>query len=96
MQRKLIVVHKVGEMWKPLKLENSTYDIRDTEDMPPSFWDQIGRNTSYMIHPEETIADNFMHMVQLHHSYVSNPEILLALGQIFSEIENTAKQEVTM
>jgi hypothetical protein len=38
-----------GKLWQPNEL--------------PAFAEQIGRNTSYIIHPEEILADNFVHLV---------------------------------
>jgi hypothetical protein len=59
---KLLVVEKRGERWayrprdgKPLLLDASRL---------PSYHDKIGRNTSYIIHPEEVLAENFVLLVQ--------------------------------
>ena len=43
------------------------------------FYEQVGRNTSYIIHPEEILADNFK-MLLLQEKHVSSPEILQKLG----------------
>jgi len=96
MVRKLIVVQRnENGTWEPVRKNSSAstntqipseiYDIRDTSDMPPSFWDKIGKNTSYLIHPEETIADNFMHLILQHQNIVETPLILQKLGTIFGE-----------
>jgi hypothetical protein len=42
------------------------------------FFEQVGRNTEYIIHPEEILADNFR-MLLLGQSDVKSPEILTAL-----------------
>jgi len=46
------------------------------------FFEQVGRNTGYVIHPEEILADNFA--LLLGGQSVGNPEILLKLRRIFS------------
>ena len=38
------------------------------------FYEQIGRNTGYIIHPEETLANNFVHLMTGRHG-LKNPEI---------------------
>ena len=38
------------------------------------FFEQIGRNTNYIIHPEETLANNFVHLMSEKKS-LANPEI---------------------
>ncbi len=47
------------------------------------FFEQVGRNTRYIIHPEEILADNFSLLV-LGESAVPSPEILQKLDAIFS------------
>ncbi len=41
----------------------------------PSFWEHIGRNTQYIIHPEEILASNFEYLV-LGFDNLPNPEII--------------------
>ena len=38
------------------------------------FFEQIGRNTDYVIHPEETLANNFIHLMTAK-QHLKNPEI---------------------
>lgn len=40
-----------------------------------NFYEQVGRNTDYIIHPEETMANNFAYMIT-QKTDVPNPEIL--------------------
>ena len=49
-------------------------DLRDPSTLP-GYFDQIGRNTQYIIHPEEILADNFVLMIDEKTS-VPSPEIL--------------------
>lgn len=50
--------------WTFSTKETGELDMYTTADMNDSFWDQVGRNTDYLIHPEETMADNFEFLVQ--------------------------------
>ena len=45
-------------------------------------YEQIGRNTQYLFHPEEVLADNFALLVQGHN--VASPEILEKMHQVFT------------
>jgi hypothetical protein len=43
-------------------------------DAVEGFYEQIGRNTGYIIHPEETLANNFVHLMTEKQG-LKNPEI---------------------
>lgn len=43
-------------------------------DAVKGFFEQIGRNTNYVIHPEETLANNFIHLMTAKQD-LKNPEI---------------------
>ena len=43
-------------------------------DAVEGFYEQIGRNTGYIIHPEETLANNFVHLM-MEKQDLKNPEI---------------------
>ena len=43
-------------------------------DAVEGFYEQIGRNTGYIIHPEETLANNFVHLMSGKKG-LKNPEI---------------------
>ena len=47
----------------------------------PNYFQRVGRNTNYVIHPEEILADNFVLMVNRRYS-VPNPEILEKIKKI--------------
>ena len=47
------------------------------------YFEQVGRNTNYIIHPEEILADNFALMVQ-GVTAVRTPELLTAMRRFFS------------
>jgi len=75
MLRQMLVVKQLENgTWIPEKI-NDQPQLRDMDDMPESFWKQVGRNTGYLIHPEETIADNFSYIF-FPPSPFPNPEIV--------------------
>ena len=43
-------------------------------DAVDGFYERIGRNTDYIIHPEETLANNFVHLMSGKKG-LKNPEI---------------------
>jgi len=47
------------------------------------FWEQVGRNTQYIYHPEEILADNFALLVMSGRS-VRSPEILAKMKEVLS------------
>ena len=47
------------------------------------FFEQVGRNTGYIIHPEEILADNFALLVMESHD-VPSPEILQKMKEILT------------
>jgi hypothetical protein len=62
----------------------ATYDLAHprllSADQIAGFFEQVGRNTDYIIHPEEILADNFK-LFLLQEKEVPSPEILQKLGQ---------------
>ena len=48
----------------------------------PDFFEQVGRNTNYIIHPEEIIADNFRHLVLDQSAQLPNSELAEGLRKI--------------
>lgn len=48
------------------------------------FYEQIGRNTNYIMHPEEIMADNFTYAV-LGKEELANPELVEAIKKILRE-----------
>ena len=58
---RLLVVDKSGGKWHARMKEAQpvVLDPKKIED----FYDQVGRNTGYLWHPDEILADNFVHLV---------------------------------
>ena len=50
-------------------------------DAVEGFYEQIGRNTNYIIHPEETLANNFVHLMTAKQD-LKNPEIPKKIEQL--------------
>jgi hypothetical protein len=58
---RLLVVDKVDGTWQPRMKEQQPV-VLDPKGVD-SFFDQIGKNTTYIWHPDEILADNFVHLV---------------------------------
>ncbi len=82
--------HRGGEFFSYLQfqfliLENGSGSLSAAEVVPPSrvsgFFEQVGRNTDYVIHPEEILAENFA-MLVLNEQEVASPAILQRIREI--------------
>lgn len=49
------------------------------------FFEQVGRNTGYIIHPEEILADNFAHLL-MQTPDLESPEIVRRMAGFFAEL----------
>ena len=58
----LMVVEKKEGKWQPVASGGAPI-LLDPKQVP-SFLEQIGKNTGYIIHPDEILADNFKHLVK--------------------------------
>jgi hypothetical protein len=58
---RLLVVEQSGGRWQPRLVQGEPVVIDPKKE--PSFQEQIGKNTNYIIHPDEILADNFVHLV---------------------------------
>jgi hypothetical protein len=58
---RLLAVTKRKDLWQASLRSGEAvlYDVSEVD----GFFEQIGRNTGYIIHPEEILADNFVHLV---------------------------------
>lgn len=69
----------------PASDAKATYDPSHprlvSADQVSGFFEQVGRNTNYIIHPEEILADNFK-LFLLQEKNVPSPEILQKLGEV--------------
>jgi hypothetical protein len=66
-------------------LAKATYDPSSPRLLSPDqfsgFYEQVGRNTDYIIHPEEILADNFKFLL-LQKNDVPSPEILRKIEEV--------------
>jgi hypothetical protein len=78
------------------RLDDSTHIRIITEGSEPKlldisqikgFFEQVGRNTEYIIHPEEILADNFALLVR-QNKKATSPEILKAIENILKKPES--------
>jgi hypothetical protein len=76
-----MVVDRQGDQWRPLE-ENGEPVLLDADDIP-TFFDKIGRNTRYIIHPEEVLAENFVLLVN-NKTDVPTPRILTEMKRVLS------------
>jgi len=74
MKRQILLVKQLqNATWEPDRIDDKL-QLREIDSMPESFWEQVGQNTSYLIHPEETIADNFSYIFSnRYYSVLPNP-----------------------
>ncbi|PHS15778.1 MAG: hypothetical protein COA78_04865 [Blastopirellula sp.] len=79
---KLMVVEQTTKGWVALLTENRP-QMLDPKNVA-SYFDQIGRNTGYIIHPDEILADNFVHMVQGSES-LATPGIVEKMNIVFEK-----------
>ena len=56
-------------------------------DEAEGFFDQIGRNTSYILHPEETLANNFVFLIT-EKKDLKNPEIPKKIKLVFEKLDS--------
>jgi len=70
---RLLVVEREGDAWQVATASGNPIllDPKQT----PSFHQQIGSNTKYIIHTDEVLADNFMYLM-MHNPNLPNPEIV--------------------
>ncbi len=58
------------------------------------FYEQVGRNTGYIIHPEEILADNFALLV-LAQKNVRSPQILDDMRTILADNRTTKRETLS-
>ncbi|KAJ3424185.1 microtubule-associated protein [Anaeramoeba flamelloides] len=95
LQLSFLVIEKTKEEeWKPVVMNNELLFV-GIGDLPSSFWEQVGRNTDYIFHPDEIIADNFTHIIfrKKRQSKIKSPELLDGLQEVLSKNENENEKE---
>jgi len=84
-------VNRGGEFFNYLQLSflqmprmSSAQPVLTTPEEVSGFFEQVGRNTNYFIHPEEILADNFA-LLALDEHNVPSPEILEKMRRILEQ-----------
>jgi hypothetical protein len=88
MEFRLLAVRLEGD--DPVRGVAETTDdgtpIMATPDQVGGFFEQVGRNTEYLIHPEEILADNFVILVEKS-GRPKTPELVQRIGEIVRQSE---------
>jgi hypothetical protein len=50
----------------------------------PAFYEKIGKNTQYIIHPDEILADNFVHLM-MGNQNLATPRIVERMGRMLGK-----------
>jgi hypothetical protein len=80
LQFKFLIVEKANDQTLPtMTFDDSNPQLVDTNEIH-NFFEQIGRNTQYIIHPEEILADNFSLLVR--GKTVPSPQILKMMEDV--------------
>ncbi|MGE5359812.1 MAG: hypothetical protein ACM3NQ_12415 [Bacteroidales bacterium] len=85
MQFKLLVVERTGAEVRPAYAGNEPRMV--DPDQVSGFFEQVGRNTSYIIHPEEILADNFAMLVLGQQAKAKSPEVLEKMRALLMKAE---------
>jgi hypothetical protein len=78
LQFRLMEVQPLGTGFAP-KLVGGAAVLHESKDAD-NYFEQIGRNTGYIIHPDEILADNFVYLVQKREN-LDTPRIIEAMAR---------------
>lgn len=78
--RLLVVERKDGRL-EPVLLDKEAVVV-DPKKIP-EFFEKIGKNTNYIIHPDEILADNFIHLV-MEDQDLPSPQIVTEMAAVFA------------
>lgn len=88
---KLLAVEKDGA---PMDSVRKSFAGKDARLYAPGevdgFFEQVGKNTNYIIHPEEILAENFVHML-MKTPKLPNPEITAKMSRIILDHDAAPK-----
>lgn len=79
---RLMVLEKHDGQWRPALMGDQAIVIDPRKE--PAFFDKIGNNTNYIIHPDEILADNFVHLV-MGNLNVATPRIVEGMGRVLGK-----------
>jgi hypothetical protein len=78
---RLLVVDKIDGKWQVRMKDNQPVVLDPTK--IENFYDQVGRNTNYIWHPDEILADNFIHLVNGQRN-LKTPRVTEAMAKVLS------------
>ncbi|WP_254506872.1 hypothetical protein [Anatilimnocola floriformis] len=76
---RLLVVDKVNGKWQP-RMKDQQPVVLDPKKVE-HFYDQVGKNTTYIWHPDEILADNFVHLVNKRQK-LETPRVTEAMAEV--------------
>jgi hypothetical protein len=79
---RLLVVEKHEGAWRPV-MKGEQPVVIDPKNLP-AYFEKIGRNTQYIIHPDEILADNFVHLV-MGDQNLATPRIVERMGRMLGK-----------
>ncbi len=82
---RLMELERGANGWQPV-IRDGNAALHQPADIG-NFFEQIGRNTGYIIHPEEVLADNFVLLMQ-GKTDAPNPEILTRMAETLRKFGN--------
>jgi hypothetical protein len=81
---RLLVVEKAGNRWQP-RLMDGRPQLLDTNTVT-GFFEQTGKNTSYVIHPDEVLAVNFVFMINGRQD-LPTPRVVEEMRRVFGHYQ---------
>ena len=88
MEFRMMAVEPTADGWQPALHQGQPRLLRPAE--LPNFYDKIGRNTTYIIHPEEILAENFV-LLMMANEQVATPQILADFRAFLEQVPKQAK-----
>jgi hypothetical protein len=79
--RLMVIEKRDGKLQPVMKDEKAV--VIDPKNVP-AFFEKIGRNTNYIIHPDEILADNFVHLV-MGAENLATPRIVERMGRVLGK-----------
>ncbi len=79
---RLLVIEKRDGAWEPVMMGDQPVVI-DPKGLP-AYFEKIGKNTQYIIHPDEILADNFVHLV-MGAQNLATPRIVERMGRMLGK-----------
>ena len=82
-----------GEPGQPAVYTDDNTRVLDPKSVT-GFFEQVGKNTNYIIHPEEILADNFSFLL-LEKPDLPSPEVVAKMKEVLAKAPSQARQDQT-